>query len=253
MLPRFSCAVSAWNVWLKISGAHRREPEITSLAQQLNKTRKVLLIAATAALLLGMLAWDLNLPPGVIHGMPYVVLISVSYWMPWRAAPAVLAAIATLLVAIGYVYSDARVDNAALALNIGLETAVLWVTAFLVMRYRASSRSLEDREQRLRALIATAVDGVIIIDDAGTVQDYNPACERLFGYPASDIVGRNVKVLMPPPYRDEHDQYLQHYRTTGLKRIIGVGREVEGRRKDGSTFPAEIYSRCILRDINRLI
>jgi PAS domain S-box-containing protein len=117
---------------------------------------------------------------------------------------------------------------------------VLWVTAFLVLRSRAYSRSLEDREQRLRALVETAVDGVMIIDAGGTVQEYNPACERLFGYRANEVVGNNVKMLMPPPYRQEHDQYLLRYRTTGVKRVIGVGREVEGRRKDGSTFPMEL-------------
>jgi PAS domain S-box-containing protein len=187
-----------------------------------------------------MLALDLSLPAGVIHGIPYVVLISVSYWLPWRYAPAVLAVIGTMLLMLGYLYSPSRPDTVALLLNIGLETAVLWVTAFLVLRYRASSRSLEDRELRLRALVATAVDGVMIIDAAGTVQEYNPACERLFGYPAEEVLGRNVKILMPSPYRDEHDQYLLRYRATGVKRIIGVGREVEGRRKDGSTFPMEL-------------
>ena len=198
------------------------------------------MVLLTAVLLLIMLIWDLNLPPGVIHGIPYVVLISISYWLPWRHAPTVLAAVGTVLIVVGYLYSTSRVATTALLLNVGLEAAVLWVTAFLVLRYRASSRSLEDREQRLRALVATAVDGVMIIDAAGTVQEYNPACERLFGYAADEVVGNNVKMLMPPPYREEHDQYLQRYRTTGVKRIIGIGREVEGRRKDGTTFPMEL-------------
>jgi PAS domain S-box-containing protein len=206
----------------------------------MGRARNTLMLLMIAALLLVMLAWDLNLPPGVIHGIPYVVLIAVSYWLPWQYSPAVLAAIGTLLVVVGYVYSDAGVDNKALLLNVSLEAAVLWVTAFLIQRYRASSRSLEDREQRLRALVATAVDGVMIIDAAGTVQDYNPACERLFGYRADEVVGQNVKMLMPTPYRDEHDQYLLRYRTTGVKRIIGIGREVEGRRRDGTTFPMEL-------------
>ncbi len=206
----------------------------------MNQTRKVLTVLATAVALALMLVWDLNLPPGVIHGIPYVVLISVSYWLPWRAAPMVLAAVGTVLVVAGYLYADAGVETGALLLNVGLEAAVLWVTAFLVLRYRASSRSLEDREQRLRALVATAVDGVMIIDAKGTVQEYNPACERLFGYRADEVLGRNVKMLMPAPYREEHDQYLLRYRTTGVKRIIGSGREVEGLRKDGTTFPMEL-------------
>ncbi|MGA7978785.1 MAG: PAS domain S-box protein [Chromatiaceae bacterium] len=205
----------------------------------MGKTRTVLVVLLAVVLLLGLL-WDLNLPRGAIHGTPYVLLISASYWLPWRYASVVLAAIGTLLTAVGYVYSAAEVDTATMLLNVGLKAAVLWVTAFLVLRYRASSRCLEDREQRLRALVETAVDGVMIIDAAGTVQEYNPACERLFGYGADEVVGNNVKMLMPPPYRDEHDQYLLRYRATEVKRIIGIGREVEGRRKDGTTFPMEL-------------
>jgi len=206
----------------------------------MSTTRKLLTILLIAVLLVGLLLWDLNLPPGVIHGIPYVVLIFLSYWLPWRSAPAIFATLGTLLIVISYVYPATGEDTAARVLNIGLETAVLWLTAFLVVRSRASSRSLEDREQRLRALVATAVDGVMIIDASGTVQEYNPACERLFGYRADQVVGKNVNMLMPTPYREEHDQYLRRYRATGVKRVIGVGREVKGRRKDGSTFPMEL-------------
>lgn len=88
-----------------------------------------------------------------------------------------------------------------------------------------------------RTLIGTAVDGIMVIDDGGTVQIYNPACERLFGYTPAEVIGRNVKMLMPEPYRGNHDSYIRNYIHTGEKRIIGIGREVLGRRKDGSTFP----------------
>ena len=206
----------------------------------MGKMHKALILLLIAAVLLIMLVLDLNLPAGVIHGIPYVVLISVSYWLPWRRAPVVLAAMGTLLIVVGYLYSTERVDTTALFLNVSLEAAVLWVTAYLVLRYRASTRSLEDREQRLRVLVGTAVDGVMIIDANGTVQEYNPACEQLFGYRANEVIGQNVKMLMPPPYREEHDEYLHRYRATGNKRIIGIGREVEGRRKDGTTFPMEL-------------
>ncbi len=86
-------------------------------------------------------------------------------------------------------------------------------------------------------LLATAVDGIIVIDENGIAQVYNPACQRLFGYTAEEVVGRDVTMLMPSPYREEHHSYLGHYRATGEKRIIGIGREVVGQRKDGSTFP----------------
>jgi len=88
-----------------------------------------------------------------------------------------------------------------------------------------------------RALIETAVDGIIVIDGKANIQIYNTACERLFGYRPDEVVGRNVKMLMPAPYQAEHDGYIEHYQRTGMKRIIGIGRDVFGLRKDGTTFP----------------
>jgi two-component system, LuxR family, sensor kinase FixL len=95
-------------------------------------------------------------------------------------------------------------------------------------------------ESRLKALVDTAVDGVILIDSRGQVLMFNPACEKLFGYRSDEVIGRNVNMLMPSPYREEHDRYIHNYRTTGLKKIIGIGREVTGQRKDGTTFPMNL-------------
>ena len=95
-------------------------------------------------------------------------------------------------------------------------------------------------ELRLHAIVDTVVDGIILMDPRGRVTMFNPACERMFGYAASEIIGGDVKVLMPPPYHGEHDQYLENYRKTGRKKIIGIGREVLGRRKTGETFPLDL-------------
>ena len=92
----------------------------------------------------------------------------------------------------------------------------------------------------LRAVIATAVDGILVIDRQGLVKLFNPAAERLFGYTAAEVLDQNVRLLMPEPYHSQHDDYLKSYRETGQKRIIGIGREVKGKRKDGSVFPMEL-------------
>lgn len=110
-----------------------------------------------------------------------------------------------------------------------------------------------DRQQaaRLQAVMEAAVDGIIVIDEDGIVQAYNAACARLFLYPPAEVIGRNIAMLMPEPYRSAHDSYLRHYRETGERRIIGIGREVEGRRRDGSTFPMELSVAEVRRDGER--
>lgn len=97
-----------------------------------------------------------------------------------------------------------------------------------------------DSDKRIRAILQTAVEGIITIDDRGTMESINPAAERLFGYEASEVIGKNVSLLMPAPFREEHDDYIANYIRTGHARIIGIGREVLGLRKDGSVFPMEL-------------
>ena len=98
----------------------------------------------------------------------------------------------------------------------------------------------EGREARLEAMLEAAVDGIIAIDSSGLIEDVNPAAQAMFGYTAEELIGRNVSMLMPESYRGEHDGYLRRYRETGEKKIIGVGRDVVGRRKDGSDFPMSL-------------
>ena len=95
-------------------------------------------------------------------------------------------------------------------------------------------------EARWRAIVNSAVDAIVVIDAHGTVEEFNPAAERLFGYTAAEVTGRNVDMLMPSPYRDEHDTYLARYLATGRAKIIGLGREVQGRRKNCSMFPLHL-------------
>jgi len=109
-------------------------------------------------------------------------------------------------------------------------------------RWEAESRTQEllAREAHLQSILDTVPDAMVVIDERGTMQSFSTTAERLFGVKAADMLGKNVKILMPSPYREAHDGYLERYLRTGERRIIGLGRVVVGERKDGSTFPMEL-------------
>ncbi len=145
-----------------------------------------------------------------------------------------------------------RAEEEIRSLNVELEKLLAERTA-----------RLTESEGFSRAVIETTTDGVVIIDERGIIQRFNPGAEKMFGYPANEVIGQNIKMLMPAPFRDEHDSYLARYRQTGEKHIIGKYREVTGMRKDDRIFPlllgvAEIWLgdqrlfAGILRDITEL-
>lgn len=106
-----------------------------------------------------------------------------------------------------------------------------------------ASRTAEDlgaREAHLQSILDTVPDAMIVIDERGVIQSFSAAAARLFGYAASEVIGKNVKILMPTPYRENHDVYLERYLRTGERRIIGIGRIVVGEHKGGATFPIEL-------------
>jgi two-component system, LuxR family, sensor kinase FixL len=107
------------------------------------------------------------------------------------------------------------------------------------MGNESTHRSL-DGSALLKSILETVPDAMVVIDEAGIIQSFSVAAERLFGYQAAEVCGRNVNILMPAPYHGQHDGYIHRYLTTGERRIIGTGRVVMGQRRDGTTFPIEL-------------
>lgn len=109
-----------------------------------------------------------------------------------------------------------------------------------ITQTKRTEEALRDSETKSWAFVNTAVDGIITIDKAGRITSFNPAAQHLFGYSADEVIGRKINILMPTPYREEHDRYMLDYQMTGVRKMIGIGREVAGQRKDGTIFPLDL-------------
>ena len=109
-----------------------------------------------------------------------------------------------------------------------------------ITKRKLAEEALRESEARIRAIVNTAAEGIITIDAQGLIESINPAGARIFNYSPDEVIGQNVKILMPDPYHSEHDGYIANYLRTGKGKIIGIDREVVGRRKDGTTFPMDL-------------
>jgi two-component system, LuxR family, sensor kinase FixL len=163
--------------------------------------------------------------------------------------PALLATLLSSAAAAYYFLppDGLGVDLAVDQLSLGFFMAIGLGLAWLVDRlqraeagHHAAAATARARAERLDAVLNTTADGIIVIDSRGRIESFNRGAEQLFGYPEAEVLGRNVSVLMPSPHHEEHDHYLERYQTTGEARIIGVGREVVGRRRDGVMFPVHL-------------
>ncbi|MGZ3272528.1 MAG: PAS domain S-box protein [Caulobacteraceae bacterium] len=193
----------------------------------------------TAAVAAG---WRAGAPPGLLllAGMPGM-MAGASSGSVWATLCSALVSVVTCLVLAAAASTGVVVAEFAI---FGLATAGAAVFARTLARSRlkaaASTQDLMAREAHLQSILDTVPDAMVVIDETGHIQSFSLAAERLFGWSTDDVRGKNVKMLMPDPYSAQHDGYLQRYRATGEKRIIGIGRVVVGRRRDGSDFPMEL-------------
>lgn len=160
--------------------------------------------------------------------------------------PGLLATALSLALVLGFFglpseISRPTIIDAAAFVVIGIALAVMG-NRLQRTRWRAAetTRELLAREAHLQSILDTVPDAMVVIDEQGIMRSFSSAAERLFGYPASEVIGRNVAMLMPSPHRESHDGYLARYLRTGERRIIGIGRVVVGERRDGSVFPMEL-------------
>ena len=159
---------------------------------------------------------------------------------PGLLVTAITAVLGVLLIGDGTVAVPALLEAAVFAV-VGI--GISWFGELLRRtrtRSRRHARDLHAREAYIRSVLDAAPDAAVVIDETGTIQSFSAAAERLFGYGKDEVTGRNVRVLMPSPFREDHDGYIARYLATGEKRIIGSDRVVTGERKDGSTFPMKL-------------
>ena len=173
----------------------------------------------------------------------------------WFVSGKIVGPIVRLAAAAGKLQAgDLSVRVDASAVSDELVTLFQAINAFAENQQRATGeleRKVAEQTKNLSAVIDHIVDGIITISERGTIKSFNPAAHRIFGYTDAEVIGQNVKILMPEPYHSEHDGYLHHHMMTGDKKVIGIGREVTGMRKDGSTFPMELAVSAVAVDGRR--
>ncbi|VAX27268.1 Phytochrome, two-component sensor histidine kinase [hydrothermal vent metagenome] len=204
----------------------------------------LLLVSGCVFLALIIFITDLYLPLGIAGGVPYVAVILWGLWLPSKRYILVCAIGCTALTILGYYFSPPGGELWMVIVNRIFALFAIWITVLLCIEEKNHKAELikakKSIETRANTILNHASDGIITIDELGTIDSFNFAAEHLFGYQATEAMGKNINMLMPEPYRSEHDQYIKNYLESGIKKVIGIRREAVGLRKDGTTFPIDL-------------
>jgi two-component system sensor kinase FixL len=215
---------------------------MTNAIKENNKN--LLLISGCVFLALIIFITDLHLPLGIAGGVPYVAVILWGLWLPSKRYILVCAIGCSVLTILGYYFSPPGGELWMVIINRIFALFAIWITVLLCIEEKKHKVELikakKSLETRSNTILDHACDGIITISASGIIDSLNIAAEHLFGYKAQEILGKNINVLMPEPYASEHDQYIKNYLESGVSKIIGIGREVIGLRKDGTTFPLDL-------------
>lgn len=209
--------------------------------------RSNLVLVACLLIAAAIFVVDLWIPLGVATGVLYILVVLVSIVLPRKRTIIFLAVVCTALTIIAFFASPEGGELWKVVFNRVLSIFIIWVTVSLALISKErgalaseQTQAIRANEGRLRAILDNSVNPIITIREDGYVESFSKAAERLFGYSSQEVIGRNISMIMPEPYRSEHDSYLANYLETGQAKIIGIGREVTGKRKDGVTFPLSL-------------
>lgn len=194
------------------------------------------------ACVIGLLIFgiDILFPLGIAGGVPYIALVLMGRWFHKRLQVLSITGLSCALVVLGYLLSQEGGDLWQVLANRLIAIAAIVISAAITLSEKKEERARERSETLFHQVLDNAVSGIISINDFGTVQSFNRAAETIFGYKAEEVIGKNVKMLMPDENARYHDAYVSNYIRTGDAKIIGIGRQVEGLKKDGSVFPMEL-------------
>ncbi len=219
----------------------------------------------SVALLLRLLIWPIDAGLQYVTFFPAVALTAVcaGFW-PGMFTTIIGVLLATFIFTQPYMSFSIEVLRNSLWSNLvfTLDGLVVCLSIEAMHRFRRKyaleleeSKSAhamsEQSRQQLEAIVNNVLDGIITINQVGQIRSFNQAASQIFGFHENEVIGKNIAMLMPEPYRSRHDQFLQHYQNTGEKKIIGNGREVEGKRKNGEVFPLELAV-CEITGIEQL-
>jgi PAS domain S-box-containing protein len=208
------------------------------------KSRYVVALAAFGGALLFRYLFSESLGSKV----PYLQFYPAVMFAAWYGGLGPGGVLLTTLSAVASMYvllppAGIAVGDPADQLSLGVFVATSLVIAWLNDRLHEAQKGHQSRAERLDAILNMTVDGIIVIDAKGCIEAFNRGAQDLFGYHEDEVLSRNVSILMPSPHHEQHDNYLERYLTTGEAKIIGIGREVTGRRRDGTVFPVRLSVR----------
>lgn len=206
-----------------------------------NKNSSHFYLIAAVCLAVIIFAIDAQVELGVATAVPYVMVVVLGLWIPQRWYISVAVVVCSLLTLLGFFKpSPLSGEMWKVVANRGLSLFVIWVTGILCLLQKKETEALSDSEMFRHSIMDAIYDALIVIDATGTIIYFNQSATRCFGYSDSEIVGKNLNLLMPEPHKSRHDSYIKNYLETGIHKML-PGREVVGLKKNGETFPIVLF------------